>query len=104
MDIIGDGGIVGNDGSDDKDYDDDSDNSGDVKNSIEKSISDAGSSDENLADPFTQLDLCDQIVRVDSKINNVNTPVRALDMKLDKVMKSIFEVKTVTPSMQEREK
>lgn len=99
MDIGGgDDGDNGGDGE--KDCEDD-DNDDEI-NSAEQSSSDTGSSNENIAEPFTLLEMCDQIFRVDSKIENVNAQVEALDWKLDHFLKYISKVKTIIPSIQER--
>lgn len=101
MDIGDDGGDDGDNGGDgEKDCEDD-DNDDEI-NSAEQSSSDTGSSNENIAEPFTLLEMCDQIFRVDSKIENVNAQVEALDWKLDHFLKYISKVKTIIPSIQER--
>ncbi|CAI9277347.1 unnamed protein product [Lactuca saligna] len=47
------------------------------------STSDTGSSDENVADPFSMLEVRDRIVFSNSKVDKVDLKVIGLDMKLD---------------------
>lgn len=71
--------------------------------SSEGCSSDIGSLDEHIVDPFALLEMWENIDHVDNKVDTVNARVGALNSKLDLVLKPIFEVQDVTPSLQERE-
>ncbi|CAI9296819.1 unnamed protein product [Lactuca saligna] len=69
--------------------DDDANYLDDDENSIGEFNSDIVSFDDNIADPFALIEMSDQIFKFDSKVENVNAQVGALDSKFDQVLKSI---------------
>lgn len=77
------------DGDDNNDVDGVDDSIIDEEPSEDESNYDIGSSDENIEDPLSLLKMHDQIVRVNSKFDNVNSQVGALNTNLDQVQKSI---------------
>lgn len=79
-------------------------NNGNSENGSNKSIKkiefDTRSWDEFIADPFSLLDMQEQIDKVDVKVALVNAQVGPFDSKFKQVLKSISEVKNATPSIQ----
>lgn len=70
--------------------------------SIPKDNSVKGSSSEQIADPFSLLELQDKVDKVNSKIDNVNTKVGALDSRIDLMINSLSKIKYVPPSKLDR--
>lgn len=65
----------------------------------EESGSDTGSSDELIVDPFVLQEMHEKIDHVDAKVKNVNAQVRAMESKLDLILRSIYDVKSSNPSI-----
>lgn len=87
----------GDKNSDDKGHDDsDDDDDVDDKKS-ESSFSDTGSSDENIVDPFSLLELRDNVYTTNSKVDKATKKVTSLDSKLTLVIKSLSKIKATTP-------
>ncbi|CAI9296547.1 unnamed protein product [Lactuca saligna] len=69
-----------------------------VDHKSKTSTSDTGSSDENIVDPFALLELRDNVAIAYSEVGKVTQQVAGLKSKLDLVLKSMSEIKDVTPS------
>lgn len=63
----------------------------DVIRNSESSSSNIGSLDETIVDPFTLLELQDNVEKVNSKVDTITYNVSLLDSKLYIVMKSLFQ-------------
>ncbi|CAI9280982.1 unnamed protein product [Lactuca saligna] len=64
---------------------------------FEGSSSNTGSSDEQIADPFSILELRDSVDKFNSIVGTVNAKVGSLVSKIDLVIKSLSKIKVVVP-------